>query len=280
MKSTDEPSEQAQQRQSEQQPQSEGAGEELPPVSVWDVLATPLFVLAFAGTLFVFDGVERLAFRLGGKAGLERVVVWLNRCLKASLTLLGTRFTIEGGDPFSERRPCVIVSNHQAMYDIPLLACIFSQHRPRYVAKVELARWLPGVSYNLRAGESALIDRKNASQALREIVKLGKRMQQERFGVVLFPEGTRARRGALKPFRPSGFAALLRAAPDAVVVPVAIDGAWKLAARSMGPIPTGVSVQVRVGAPLDPSLFASPEAVLEESHRFVESTLAEWRTLK
>jgi 1-acyl-sn-glycerol-3-phosphate acyltransferase len=43
---------------------------------------------------------------------------------------------------------------------------------------------------------------------------------------------------------------LMRAAPSATIVPVAIDGSWELMRYSMWPIPFGVRVKCTVLAPI------------------------------
>ena len=54
------------------------------------------------------------------------------------------------------------------------------------------------------------------------------------------------------PFKAAGLSALLRAAPSAVVVPVAIEGSWELARHGLRPIPFGVRVRCTVLAPVGP----------------------------
>lgn len=248
---------------------------ELPPVDVIDAMLFPIFALAFALSLAIFDPLQRLAILFGIRAQ-QWVVVWLNRCLKGSLYFAGTRFEIEGADELPADRPYILVSNHQALFDIPILHCAFHRHRPRFIAKQELGKWLPSVSFNLRRGGSALIDRSNPRQALPEIKKLGIRMTEGKFAAVIFPEGTRARTGALKPFRHAGVSTLIQSAPEAGIIPVVLDNSWKLSCRKFGPIPRGTVVRMRILSELDRTGRSAKELV-EDAEKVIRKALEEMR---
>jgi hypothetical protein len=44
---------------------------------------------------------------------------------------------------------------------------------------------------------------------------------------------------------------LIQTAANAGIIPVALDGAWKLAGRSRGPIPRGIRLSIRILPELD-----------------------------
>ena len=104
---------------------------------------------------------------------------------------------------------------------------------------------------------------------MRAIRKFGKRVEEHRYAACIFPEGTRARDGVVKEFNAAGLLALMRAAPSAVIVPVAIDGSWELMRYSMRPVPFGVRVRCRVLAPIrqDEHSARSIPLVVEDSIR-------------
>ena len=99
------------------------------------------------------------------------------------------------------------------MFDISPIIWFLRRHTPTFVSKVELAHGIPGVSYNLRKSGAALIDRKDPKQAIVEIARLGKLIQQENLSAVIFPEGTRSASGQMRPFVTGGVATLLKRAP-------------------------------------------------------------------
>jgi 1-acyl-sn-glycerol-3-phosphate acyltransferase len=94
---------------------------------------------------------------------------------------------------------------------------------------------------------------------------------------MIFPEGTRARDGTLGPFRPQGTLALMAAAPEAPVVPVAIDESWKLLRHRMRPVPYGTRVRVLVGRPIERSPNEDRGAVVREAEAQIRGALTRWR---
>src|SRR5207244_7378448 len=122
----------------------------------------------------------------------------------------------------------VIVSTHRRRSAIALPGDVCFTNFPTFASKRSLARRIPSVSYNLQRGGNCLIDRDDAEQALGAIRALGERVERNGVSAVIFPEGTRARAGALGAFKPRGSLALLAAAPATAIVPVAIDESWRL----------------------------------------------------
>ena len=212
-------------------------------------LLTPLHWAFFLSVLLVFHAAQVIA-RPFGYSAHKRVVDFLNLGVLASLGVMGTRITIDRAYEPPADVPLIIVSNHQSMYDIPLLGWTFRRHHPKYVAKIELAHGLPSISYNLRHGGSVLIDRSDPKGSLREIQKFGKSVEEHRYAACIFPEGTRARDGVMKEFNAAGLMALARTTPSAVIVPVAIDGSWKLERARARPMGVGVRLRWTVLEPL------------------------------
>jgi 1-acyl-sn-glycerol-3-phosphate acyltransferase len=94
---------------------------------------------------------------------------------------------------------------------------------------------------------------------------------------MIFPEGTRARVGELGRFKPGGTLALLEAAPDTPIVPVAIDESWRLLQHNFLPVPWGVRVRVHIGAPIARHAGEDGAALLERVRDEIAAMLAEWR---
>ena len=94
---------------------------------------------------------------------------------------------------------------------------------------------------------------------------------------MIYPEGTRSRRGELGAFKPGGTLELLEAAPDVPVVPVSIDNAWKLLRHNLLPVPFGTRVRVRIGAPISRAPNEDRAALLARVREQIAGTLDEWR---
>ena len=221
-----------------------------PKKSIFSYLMFPPFVVIFLTTLSINDVFQRIIYRFLPQF-TEHASYCLNGSVRLCLGVLGARIKTEGfPSQLPARTPYIIVSNHQSMFDIVILYVFFWKFRPRFIAKQELARGIPGVSVCLRHDGSALIDRSNARQALPEIKKLGKRCVEKGHAAIIFPEGTRARTGVMRPFHSAGLTTLLNAAPEATIIPVAIDGSWKFQYFRKGPVPLGIRVHLKVGTPI------------------------------
>lgn len=236
------------------------------------------FLAAFGLVLLVFDLLQRPARALGRRPH-EVVVNGLQKSLTASLRLCGTRLAVERAGALAAGRPAIFVSNHQSMFDIPILGAILSRHYLKFVSKRELARrWIPSISYNLRRGGNALIDRSDRAEAVEAIRKLGgEEVAGRGVSAVIFPEGTRARGGVLASFRPQGTLALMAAAPDAPVVPVAIDNSWRLLQHGLRPVPFATRVRVFIGEPIERSAGEDAGAVVSAAQKQIQGVLDRWR---
>jgi 1-acyl-sn-glycerol-3-phosphate acyltransferase len=255
-------------------------GAESPPgrlaIAFIDWIFTLPFLFAFGAVLLLFDPLQRLA-RLLGPRPHEIVVALLQSSLKQALRICGTRFAVERSAAVQPWAPYLLIANHQSMFDIPIVAALLFSSFPKYVAKRELARWLPSISFNLRRGGNAVIDRDDRQQALSAIRALGRQAQERGVSVVIYPEGTRARGGELRPFKAGGTLELLAAAPLVPVVAVAIDGSWRLLRHGLFPVPFGTRVRVRIGDPIARVADEDREALLRVVEGEIKDTIERWR---
>ena len=116
------------------------------------------FLLTFGLILLVFDVAQRIA-RLFGQRPQEYVAGALQIALVWAFRISGTRIHVERSLHVRPRTPYLIVANHQSMFDVPIFGALFFTNFPKYVSKKALAKWIPSISYNLRRGGNALIDR-------------------------------------------------------------------------------------------------------------------------
>ena len=123
---------------------------------------------------------------------------------------------------------------------------------------MELGRGIPSISYNLRKGGSALIDRKNRAQSIKEIIKLGKHIEANNYSACIFPEGTRSKTGIVKKFKIGGLGTLLKTSPSAVIVPFAIQGNHRLQ-RNGFPMGFGEKLTYTVLDPIERGSYTTEE---------------------
>ncbi len=186
----------------------------------YSFLVTPFWV-GFTFLMIFFHPIFLVANSLSVKL-VDWLIVILNDCHNVNLFLTTGSFrSVEGRFNASPGRPLIIVANHQNMYDIAFLVSEVRTKVVRFIAKRQLARGIPTVSLLLRIRNGILIDRDSGRDAIAVLRDFAPKLEREKLCCVIFPEGTRAKDGKLKPFKKLGLKVLLDEAPNADVVPVA-----------------------------------------------------------
>lgn len=231
--------------------------------NILSYIITPVYLLIFALLLVIFHPVQMFTNWIWGYPVRKKVVDVLNFCLLYSLWILGTRITFRGFEKIPQNRPLIIVANHQTLLDIVAIVVGFRKNHPKFISKAELGKGIPSVSYNLRHGGSVLIDRKKGAQSVKDIMMLGKHIEKETYAACIFPEGTRTKDGSVKTFQPAGVASLIRTAPSAIVVPLAIDGNYDIMKKGYYPIKLGGHLKFTVLDPIEPKGLNVDELTLQ-----------------
>ena len=234
------------------------------------ILST-LYYIYFGLALLFFHPIQVIAHLIFGDHARRKVVDVLNFFLVYGLLILGCRIRFKGFEKIPDNRTIVIMSNHQSMFDIAPIVFGFRKCYPKFISKESLAKNLPSISYNLRHGKSALIDRSKGSAAVKEIFKLGLLIEKTKTAACIFPEGTRSKTGQVKEFKIAGVNALLRAAPSAVIVPFVVDGHSKLLSKGVYPLQVGVRVSYTVLDPVEPGDRPVEEIVGQIEHSIKRS---------
>ncbi|MFP4844677.1 lysophospholipid acyltransferase family protein [Winogradskyella sp. PE311] len=232
---------------------------------------TVLYFICFGLTLYIFHPIQWVCLNVFGYKAHKISVDWLQFFLIRCLNVLGTRFTFNNTHTISTDRPLIIVSNHQSMYDISPIMWYMRKHHVKFVAKKELGKGFPSVSYNLRHGGSVLIDRKNPRQALPAMLKFGEYIESNKYAAVIFPEGTRSKDGSAKPFKTKGVEILIKKAPSALIVPITVNNSWKMLRYGKFPMGIGNHIKFTVHKPLEIANFTTTEALIAQ----VEKTIVD-----
>lgn len=212
---------------------------------------TILFFILFGLVLVIFHPIQWFCLNVFGYDAHKRSVSILNWLIMCCTRVLGTRYTFVNPHIIPTDRPLIVVTNHQSMYDIPPIIWYMRKYHPKFVSKLELGKGIPSVSFNLRHGGSALIDRKDPKQSIGELQKLGQYIEKHHRSAVIFPEGTRSRTGAPKPFRTTGLKVLMKQSPSALLVPISINNSWKMLRYGKFPMGLGSHIQFKVHAPIE-----------------------------
>jgi 1-acyl-sn-glycerol-3-phosphate acyltransferase len=230
---------------------------------VFGYILSPLHYIFFTLVLVVFHPVQWFCFNVFGYRAHKWVVDTMNWCLMATYYLLGNTVKFTNRQNLPQGRPIIFIANHQTLYDIPVLIWFLRKYHAKFISKIELTKGVPSVSYNLRHGGGANIDRSDPRQSIMELAKLGTRMKENKWSCVIFPEGTRAKDGKMKTFQSAGVATILKKCPEALIVPVAINNSWKMERYGTYPKNTFTAMTWEVLPPIEPAGRSTDEVVKE-----------------
>ena len=213
-------------------------------MKILSYILSPIFALVFYTLLIIFHPIQWLGLKLFGYKGHKFVVDYMNWVLMKSLLFLLIPVKIENNYDLPEDTTLIFVANHQGMFDISPIIWKFRKHHPKFVSKVELGKGIPSISFNLRHGGAALINRKDAKQAITELTAFAKKINTNKWSAVIFPEGTRSRSGQPKEFAVNGLKVLTKYNKEGYVVPLTINNSWKV--FKYGKFPLGVASPISI----------------------------------
>tara|TARA_R110002050_G_scaffold94765_1_gene197022 strand:- start:1066 stop:1803 length:738 start_codon:yes stop_codon:yes gene_type:complete len=232
---------------------------------------TVIYYLCFFLTLFIFHPIQWFCFNVFGYKGHKLSADGLQFALMCCAHILGTRFTFNNPYKIDINQPLIIVANHQSLHDIYPLTWYMRKHHPKFISKIELGKGIPSVSYNLRHGGAALIDRKNPRQSLPALIKFGEYIETNKRTAVIFPEGTRSKNGEPKPFQTKGLEILFKKIPSALVIPVTINNSWKTVRYGKFPMGLGTHITFTVHKPLKVATFVDKKELINS----IETTITQ-----
>lgn len=218
-----------------------------------------IYYLFFGLTLVIFHPIQWICLNIFGYQAHKKSVDYLNFLLLKCTNLVGTTYKFENRDSIPKGVPLIFVVNHQSMYDIIAMIWFLRRFHCKFVSKKELGEGIPSVSYNLRHGGGALIDRKDPKQAIPELKKLSQYIETNKRSAVIFPEGTRSKTGRPKEFAQTGLKILCKSAPSAYIVPMSINNSWKMVKFGFFPVGLGNHLTFVVHKPLKVSEYNFPE---------------------
>jgi len=128
------------------------------------------------------------------------------------------RVDVRGLDQLEPNRTYVFVSNHQSIYDIPVLFQSLP-YQLRIIAKASLGRF-PVLGWHLQRTGHMLVDRRRPDRT--RIFDWAARLTTNGLCLIVFPEGTRSADGRVAPFKGGSFLVALEAGLP--VVPISVVG--------------------------------------------------------
>lgn len=228
---------------------------------------------AFYGS-FLGSAAVGFAKGLVSDDGTETMQQSVSAGIDTGFALAGVNVEVlDGRENLTAARPCVFVFNHQSKLDLPVMIHLIRQDATG-VAKKEI-RDLPLFGKILQLGGVAFIDRADAGRAIEQLAPVVKKIEEERFSLVVAPEGTRSATPRIGPFKKGPFHIAMNAGVP--VVPVVLRNAGELMWRGAQLIKPG-TVEVRVLPPIDTSSWVPEKAgeYAEEVRQQFLDALADW----
>jgi glycerol-3-phosphate dehydrogenase (NAD(P)+) len=204
--------------------------------------------------------------------GVNPIVYWLVRAVVQSFFHLYFRLSRIGREHIPQSGPVIFAANHRSFFD-PFAIGLCLRRPLYYVAKQELFRYNRLLAWLLNALGAFPVNRGAADG---DMLETARAILERGDCVLIFPDGTRTRPGALgRPKRGVGRLALETGAP---VVPVAIIGTeairrgWRIRPHK---------IRVRIGPPLTfPKVEkASPQLAAAVTDRIWPNVMLQWEWL-
>lgn len=173
------------------------------------------------------------------KAAEGIIVMVVSVWAKTVFFLAGIKIEIRGREKIPGHNRVCFVANHQSYGDIPLILGYLDK-KVGFIAKGELKK-VPLINLWMMALHCVFINRGQGRQSLKKIEE-GMKQIPAGHPLVLFPEGTRAKNGVMKPFKSGGIQMAVK--EDITVVPVTIDGMFHAYEEQKKVVPTTVVVTV------------------------------------
>jgi 1-acyl-sn-glycerol-3-phosphate acyltransferase len=172
----------------------------IPAVSIYTVVL---------GTVSVLSTV----FDRHGNFGHKCARAWSWMILKTT----GVHVEVDGLERLDRSRSYIFASNHQSIYDIPILFASLP-FQLRIIAKDSLGR-IPFMGWHLRRTGHVLVDRARPGAG---VVRKMARLVKQGHSLIVFPEGTRSTDGSVAAFKGGPFVIALQSALP--VVPISVVG--------------------------------------------------------
>ncbi len=167
---------------------------------------TPVVALVYAVTRPLDAGryAAGRAFRLVAVATLKLNPFW--------------RFDVRGQAPTNPRRPYVVVANHESYADVFLISKF--PWEMKWLSKDTIFN-LPFLGWMMQMAGDIKLTRGSRDSAVQALVQCRDRLEQK-VSVMIFPEGTRSRDGAMLPFKDGAFRLAIKAGVP--ILPIAVAG--------------------------------------------------------
>ena len=220
---------------------------------MFHLLRTVLFLIPAIGVYTVLLGALSIGSSLFDRRGYfahacARTWSWL------ILATTGVEVTVQGLERLERGKTYVFVSNHQSIYDIPVLFW-WIPFQLRIIAKESLGRF-PVLGPHLKRTGHMLVDRTRPNRS--GIFGWASALTSKGLSLIVFPKGTRSPDGRVGVFKGGGFYLAMQAGLP--IVPLSIVGSRHVMRK--GELTTRPGhVMLFVHEPIETAANVEPSAV-------------------
>lgn len=187
---------------------------------------------------------------------------WLAMSIRSCRVICGVRWRVHGMENLPDG-PAVLLPKHQSTWE----TFAFPMLMPKplcYVFKRELL-YIPFFGWAMSRIDMIHIDRSKKGQAWARVAEQGAEHMAHGNWVIMFPEGTRAARGAQGTYKAGG--SRLAISAGAPVVPIAVTSAVCWPRKSFMVRPGVIDVSI---GPAIPSQGRQPDELMKEVEAWIE----------
>ncbi len=238
--------------------------------AVW-ALRSLLFVLWMAATVIPW-GLAMVALSVfqRGAPLYWGCVGWLRTAMWGVRVICGVRWRVTGMHhlPTAEdgRAAVLLAPKHQSTLETFLFPTLMP-HPLAYVFKRELL-YIPFFGWAMGRMDMIHIDRSKRTEAWNKVAEQGKRLFDQGIWVIMFPEGTRIKRGAQGTYKTGS--SRLAISAGVPIVPIAVTSA-KCWPRKSFLVRPGL-VDISIGQPI-PSVGRDPEGLMRDVETWIEAEM-------
>jgi len=243
----------------------------LPPYHWWRTVfylipAITLYTIVLGAASLVSSLFDRHGYFAHGCA---RAWSWL------ILKTTGVRVRVEGLERITPRTTYVFVSNHQSIYDTPVIFASLP-YQLRIIAKESLAMF-PVLGWHLRRGGHLFVDRRRPDRA--GILRRWRALVSEGLSLIIYAEGSRSPDGRVGRFKGGSF--LLAIQAGLPIVPIAVIGTRQVMPKGrLRTEPADVTLVVH--DPIFPPAIEAPtprdaKALADQVHAIVAAAVEQRR---
>ncbi|NOZ86861.1 MAG: 1-acyl-sn-glycerol-3-phosphate acyltransferase [Deltaproteobacteria bacterium] len=219
-------------------------------------------------TCYKYETVRRVADLVDTPDG--PLIQEISRLLgKALVEKLELHVSVSGFENLDNLTHYCVASTHASYLDWFVILAYFPTP-VRFVARKEITKF-PVIGEYLK-DQAVLIDRSRGKEAIEKLEAAVDRSlaKDDRYPILIFPEGTRSPDGKIRRFKKGGLSVLI--SKGLKVVPLVLKGTYDILPRNAYYCQKKVPIRMAICPPVDPQIYGNPDDAIQEVERRIRTT--------